>query len=169
MTQDHLQLHGQFGSNGEESGSNSWVEGGGDKSWLELKKIIAQENDQGKHLSSQLIQHSKFHTNFIASQCSIGCESFQQRHHFSEVLPSCHFKSGALFPDVFPNHVDVSKISATCNEPLNHFKVSTIRCTPQWGASVFIRESDIDTRILQQHGQTDKQGKRKFVLCDPSS
>ena len=61
MTQDHLQLNGQLGGNGKES-SGSRVRGR-----LELKKIIAQKNCQGKDLSSQLIQLSKLHTNFMAS------------------------------------------------------------------------------------------------------
>jgi len=71
MAQNHLQLHGQVGSNVEEADSSRSSGGSsriGSGSWLELKKIIAQENDQGKDLSSQLIQQSELHTNFIAGQ-----------------------------------------------------------------------------------------------------
>jgi len=49
MAEHHLQFHGQLGRNGEESSGGS---GGSDDSWLELKKIIAQENDQGQDVSS---------------------------------------------------------------------------------------------------------------------
>ena len=77
--QNHLKLHGQSLGNGEEAdGSDSSVE-----SWLELKKIITQENSQGKDLSSQLIQHSKLHTNFMTGLRWIGQESFYCRHNFS--------------------------------------------------------------------------------------
>jgi len=48
MAKDNLQLHGQSLSSGEEADS-----GIGGKSWLELKKIVAQKYDQGKDLSSQ--------------------------------------------------------------------------------------------------------------------
>jgi len=55
---------GQLGSNGEETMICS---GGGDRQgWPKLKKVFAQKNNQGKDLSSQLIQHSKLHTNFMA-------------------------------------------------------------------------------------------------------
>jgi len=67
MAQNHLQLHGQPLGNGEEAsgGNSSRMIGSGNKmrGWLELKKIIAQKNCQGKDLSSQLIQHS--HSKFM--------------------------------------------------------------------------------------------------------
>jgi len=142
--------------------------------WPELK-IIAQENDQGKELSSQLIQHSKLQTKLMAGLCWVGNESFEHKHNFCVLLSLCNFKGGVFFPSftipVFPFLVlDVSKISATCNEPLNDFKLP-IRCPPQRSASPVILQCDINTSPSaalekQTHSRPDNQMKGEFLhLC----
>ena len=153
MTQHHLQLHRQLRGNG--NGSCRFGRGSRSKlrSWLELKKVIAQENCQGIDLSSQLIQHSKLHTNFMTGLRWIGDELVQQRRNFTLLVPSGYFKGCIVFAtsQVLSFLVlDVSEVSATGNEPLNHFMLSISRCKPQWSASFGVFECDIDTRILQQ-------------------
>ena len=65
MAKDHLQFHGQFGSNGEESSDRSGISGrivsGWVRGWLDLKQVIALENSHCKDLSSQRIQHQASH------------------------------------------------------------------------------------------------------------
>jgi len=100
-------------------------------------------------------------TQFMAGQCWIGQESFQHRHNFGPPVLSCNFKGCVVFAiTVFPYLVlDVSKITATCNEPLNYFMLSIMR-GPQWSASPAIFLRDIDTRILQQHLNNGHLGRR---------
>ena len=81
MAQDHLQLHGQSGSNGKEARSSSRIRfsgggRGGGESWLKLKKIVTQKNDQGKDVSSHLIQHSSHELDDVSAL--ITYKSFQQ-------------------------------------------------------------------------------------------
>ena len=129
MAKHHLQLHGQPLGNHEES-NNSWVGGGGDESgWPELKKSITQENDQGKELSSQLIQHSKLQTKLMAGLCWVGGKPFQQCHNFIFPPHSCNVKSDVFLAIQVSFQVD-SEISLAGNEPLNRRKVTFERCKP---------------------------------------
>jgi len=68
MAENHLQLHGQYRSNGKVAGSRNRGSGGsGGSGGLDLKEIVTEKNSQGKELSNQRIQHSQLHTNFMAS------------------------------------------------------------------------------------------------------
>ena len=84
MAKDHLQLLGQphcYREEGAEGIIHGGRGGGGDgggQRWLELKE---KKTVKGKDLSSQRTLDSKFHTNFMASVCWIGRESFQYRHN----------------------------------------------------------------------------------------
>ena len=129
MAQHHLQLHGQpLGNDEEACGSGSRI-GSGSKvrGWLELEQAIAKKNCQGKDFSSQRIQHSKLHSQFMTSLSWIGNESFKLRHNFIPLARSCNFKGRVVraIPVLPLLLLDISQTSATCNEPLNHFMVST--------------------------------------------
>ena len=63
MTEEHLQLHGQSSSNGEEASGIK----ARSRSWLELKKVIAEENHQGEQFRCQLVQYPELDANFMAS------------------------------------------------------------------------------------------------------
>ena len=148
MTQHHLQLHRQLRGNGEEaSGNGSSRFGRGSRS----------------KVRSWLIQHSKLHTNFMTGLRWIGDELVQQRRNFTLLVPSGNFKGCIVFAtsQVLSFLVlDVSEVSATGNEPLNHFMLSISRCKPQWSASFGVFECDIDTRILQQQLNNRHTAKR---------
>jgi len=122
-------------------------------SWLEVKKIVAQENCQGKDLSSQLIQHSMLHTQFMAGLYWVVDESLEYSRNFEILLISCNFKGGVVMviPPVFPFlALEVTQIPATCNEHFNDLTMSITRRILQRSTAFVVIKSDIDKRILQQ-------------------
>ena len=94
----------------------------------------------------------EFLPDFLPGLRWIGHESFKHSQHFILDQLSCKFKCRVFLAiPVCPFlAVDISKISATCDEPLNRFPSFFVQRPPQWSASSIITKCDIDTRILQQ-------------------
>ena len=134
---------GPLGNAEEANGSSSSsIIGNGSKmkGWFELKKFIAQKNCQGKDLSSQLIQQSKFHAIHDGSVLG-GKESFQQRHNVSLAPIFCNFNGSEVLTPMFRFiALDVPKTSCFPFLDAHHS-----------GVQPSSSSSDIDTRILQQH------------------
>ena len=79
-------------------------------------------------------------------------ESFQQRDHLCPLSLFRDLQSGVHVAKPLALLVlDISKVPATCNQPLDDFMLPFRRGVPQRCALILVVESDINSRISQKN------------------